>query len=290
MQTCDCLLLLQWIGTPFVMCQWVIKPWWAFILAFVQVFILWCLNCIAIEIENPFGMDDNDIDADKMQSDMNRNLMLLLQPQAQRMPRLLCPPGESLDVLACNMTTFAKTWSTMGGDVRRSCRTGYRPLRRTGGAVSQQDYHRSSACSDLDYPMESVSPQSSEPTVADALVMKAQQQFIQQAVSSAEPKGWEGQRQARPESSGQQAGGGVPDDGDPPAGLALASRTWPASADIQEPAICRLRAEKSLSGNRYATQRAKGSAKLHSEGAAADGRGLHEDMADALESENGFCV
>jgi len=34
----------------------------AFIFVALQVFILWALNFIAIEIENPFGTDANDID------------------------------------------------------------------------------------------------------------------------------------------------------------------------------------------------------------------------------------
>ena len=33
----------------------------------LQVFILWSLNAIALEIENPFGFDANDIDAQAMQ-------------------------------------------------------------------------------------------------------------------------------------------------------------------------------------------------------------------------------
>ena len=33
----------------------------------LQVFILWSLNLIAIEIDEPFGRDTNDIDGDRMQ-------------------------------------------------------------------------------------------------------------------------------------------------------------------------------------------------------------------------------
>jgi len=55
---------------------------------FIQVFILWSLNFIAVEIENPFGTDPNDLDGEYMQEEMNRNLIMLLQPSSIRIPQL----------------------------------------------------------------------------------------------------------------------------------------------------------------------------------------------------------
>merc|ERR1719282_790478 len=87
-QTCDWLLILHWCVTPVVISQWVTEPCWGAIFSFVQVFIFWCLNSIAVEIENPFGKDANDIDAEKMQIEINRHLMLLLEARTKRTPQL----------------------------------------------------------------------------------------------------------------------------------------------------------------------------------------------------------
>jgi len=89
-QTCDCLLIMHWLVTPLVVSQWVSAPSWGALFSFIQVFIYWCLNLIAVEIEQPFGMDANDIDASTMQLEMNRHLLLLIQPQTKRTPRLSC--------------------------------------------------------------------------------------------------------------------------------------------------------------------------------------------------------
>jgi len=87
-QTCDFLLILHWLVTPWVTAQWVNNPGWALVFSFISVFILWSLNCIAVEIENPFGSDDNDLDACTLQDEMNKHLVMLLSPEAKRLPTL----------------------------------------------------------------------------------------------------------------------------------------------------------------------------------------------------------
>lgn len=87
-QTCDALLLIHWLGTPIVLAQWVTSAYWGAVFSFMQVFIYWCLNMIAMEIENPFGNDPNDIDGQAMQAEMNRHLLLLMQRSTQRVPTL----------------------------------------------------------------------------------------------------------------------------------------------------------------------------------------------------------
>lgn len=93
-QTCDCLLILHWLAVPLVTSQWVSSPVWAAAFVLVQVFPLWCLNLIAVEIENPFGQDPNDINGRHMQVEMNRHLLLLLQPETIRTPQLIDVPAE----------------------------------------------------------------------------------------------------------------------------------------------------------------------------------------------------
>lgn len=87
-QTCDFLLLLHWFIGPFVVSQWVTEWWWGFVFSFTQIFILWALNFIAVELENPFGMDANDIDGREMQLEMNEHLLLLMRPSTRRTPQL----------------------------------------------------------------------------------------------------------------------------------------------------------------------------------------------------------
>lgn len=87
-QVCDTLLMLHWLVVPFLVSTWASTPYWAAIFSFVQVFILWSLNFIAVEIENPFGMDANDIDARYMHVATNRWLALLNSDAATAPPKL----------------------------------------------------------------------------------------------------------------------------------------------------------------------------------------------------------
>mmetsp|Transcript_19783 Transcript_19783/g.35877 ORF Transcript_19783/g.35877 Transcript_19783/m.35877 type:complete len:623 (-) Transcript_19783:87-1955(-) len=88
-QACDCLLALHWLVVPFVISQWVTSAAWAAIFVIIQVFILWALNFIAIEIENPFGSDPNDLDGRRMQEELNTHLFMLLRAEAVRTPELI---------------------------------------------------------------------------------------------------------------------------------------------------------------------------------------------------------
>jgi len=87
-QTAQWLLILHWVAVPFMASQWVSSVGWAFVFAFLQVFVLWALNLIAVEIENPFGMDANDIDAKSMQIEMNEFLLQMLYEAQQEAPSL----------------------------------------------------------------------------------------------------------------------------------------------------------------------------------------------------------
>merc|ERR1712046_94535 len=76
-QTCDALLILHYVVVPFLTAQWVSNAWWGVLFCFIPVFCLWSLNLIAVEIENPFGTDDNDLDGHYMQEELNRHLSML---------------------------------------------------------------------------------------------------------------------------------------------------------------------------------------------------------------------
>mmetsp|Transcript_105541 Transcript_105541/g.303515 ORF Transcript_105541/g.303515 Transcript_105541/m.303515 type:complete len:560 (+) Transcript_105541:68-1747(+) len=87
-QTMELLLMLHWIFTPLLTCMWVQSTFWAGTCTFLQVFVVWSLNCIAGELENPFGEDVNDLPVQQLQREMNDRLMLLLRPSTQRTARL----------------------------------------------------------------------------------------------------------------------------------------------------------------------------------------------------------
>eukprot|EP00929_Paragymnodinium_shiwhaense_P041241 TRINITY_DN2142_c0_g3_i1.p1 TRINITY_DN2142_c0_g3~~TRINITY_DN2142_c0_g3_i1.p1 ORF type:complete len:579 (-),score=144.44 TRINITY_DN2142_c0_g3_i1:292-2028(-) len=55
---------------------------WAPVFTFMPVFGLHSLNAVAIELENPFGDDDNDLPLDHFQHEMNACLMMLVQDNA----------------------------------------------------------------------------------------------------------------------------------------------------------------------------------------------------------------
>mmetsp|Transcript_33271 Transcript_33271/g.77797 ORF Transcript_33271/g.77797 Transcript_33271/m.77797 type:complete len:722 (+) Transcript_33271:98-2263(+) len=125
-QTCDWILVLHWVLTPIIVAAWVGNMVWAFIFAFLQVFILWSLNIIAIEIENPFGLDANDIDAEQMQDQLNHNLCLLIHPSAMRTPGLNAPASDMAPLGGMGLSPSAKAqngtdnmWRTTTNNMRR---------------------------------------------------------------------------------------------------------------------------------------------------------------------------
>mmetsp|Transcript_47799 Transcript_47799/g.107291 ORF Transcript_47799/g.107291 Transcript_47799/m.107291 type:complete len:557 (+) Transcript_47799:155-1825(+) len=116
-QTCDCLLVMHWVCTPLVVSQWVSNGAWAALFVFIQVFILWALNFIAIEIENPFGTDPNDLDGDNMQQEMNKHLLLLLKADCTRCPKLAIDHSTRDDAEGeqFHLASFYEVWKDMTG-------------------------------------------------------------------------------------------------------------------------------------------------------------------------------
>jgi len=121
-QTCDALLIIHWLIVPFVVAQWVTQPWWAAAFAFMPTFTLCCLNLIAMELENPFGTDPNDINGHEMQLNMNRHLRLLCHPGTMRTPTLITQGRHQLQMLQNVLrsegpvTSFQTIWSKMQED------------------------------------------------------------------------------------------------------------------------------------------------------------------------------
>mmetsp|Transcript_122787 Transcript_122787/g.352646 ORF Transcript_122787/g.352646 Transcript_122787/m.352646 type:complete len:611 (-) Transcript_122787:19-1851(-) len=104
-QTCDGLLIMHWFVAPLVTSQWATHAVWAALFTFIQVFVLHILNRIAGDLANPFGSDANDVDGHALQEDMNKFLLLLCLPAAQRPPRLVSDEDGDLFVSAQGSAT-----------------------------------------------------------------------------------------------------------------------------------------------------------------------------------------
>jgi len=135
-QACDFLLAFHWLLTPIIIQDWSSSPFWAFAFSFIMVFTYWSLNTIAIDLENPFGIDENDMDFAEMQQEMNRHLVVLLSPSAEHVPSL--SPHVNLQADVGNRPrasrskrppepkgarTFRTVWADMlAGDASREAR------------------------------------------------------------------------------------------------------------------------------------------------------------------------
>ena len=68
---CDILLAAHYIILPMCVTAVVNSKVIAVLFTFVPLFGLWNLNFISIELENPFGVDDNDLPMIHFQTEMN---------------------------------------------------------------------------------------------------------------------------------------------------------------------------------------------------------------------------
>lgn len=85
-QLISLLLLTFSILCPLLISSFVQNKIIACILTFIPVFAMSSVNYISIELENPFGRDDNDLPLFHFQEEMNCCLMMLLHPNADLVP------------------------------------------------------------------------------------------------------------------------------------------------------------------------------------------------------------
>merc|ERR1711879_809058 len=74
--------------TPLVICQWTASLWSCAALTLMSVMCMKGLDLISTELENPFGEDANDLPTYQMHYEMNRDLVLLLNPRTWVVPNL----------------------------------------------------------------------------------------------------------------------------------------------------------------------------------------------------------
>merc|ERR1719262_664014 len=83
------LLCVHWITTPIVVSIWTSNWFWSAVFTLCAVFVMWALNFIAMEIEQPFGDDANDVDVRTLQVRFNKDLVMLLDSRVSSVPRLM---------------------------------------------------------------------------------------------------------------------------------------------------------------------------------------------------------
>jgi len=80
------MLLVHWLATPILSSQVVGGPLWAGAVTFCIVSAFWALLYIALDIEQPFGEDDNKLPVAEMQRSMNESLSLFLEDELRSPP------------------------------------------------------------------------------------------------------------------------------------------------------------------------------------------------------------
>jgi len=123
MQVTEVLLILHWLVTPIVIAMWTKYIFWSGAFCFLTTFILWALNTIATQLENPFGTDSNDFDAQELQHGMNMRLLLFLRPSTNRLPMLSSDAIlEEANIDSENeksMLSFQEVWEELREDVQK---------------------------------------------------------------------------------------------------------------------------------------------------------------------------
>eukprot|EP00929_Paragymnodinium_shiwhaense_P063305 TRINITY_DN31635_c0_g4_i1.p1 TRINITY_DN31635_c0_g4~~TRINITY_DN31635_c0_g4_i1.p1 ORF type:complete len:614 (+),score=91.36 TRINITY_DN31635_c0_g4_i1:247-2088(+) len=105
-QTSIAMLLIHFVMCP-LMSVIVLDRFLAYLTVFTVVFFLWCVNFVALELEQPFGDDDNDLPMHDMVADWNKSLATLLAVKAQS------PPNFKFDA-----EQHRTLWVYMSGDGR----------------------------------------------------------------------------------------------------------------------------------------------------------------------------
>lgn len=86
-QTIALMLLFQTVLSPFLIGAVVRCEYWAFVLTFVAVTGVWCLNLTASQLECPHGIDPHDMDLQEAQNDLNTSILMLMDARTQVLPQ-----------------------------------------------------------------------------------------------------------------------------------------------------------------------------------------------------------
>lgn len=104
------MLLAHTVTTIVVAALSLSSPYMAFLATFTVSASFWGVNYMAVELENPYGNDANDLPLHEMQRDMNQSLCSLLHPTAQNVPAYAYHPvrDEALLVEKIDMAEYLR--------------------------------------------------------------------------------------------------------------------------------------------------------------------------------------
>jgi len=83
------LIFVYMVITPVVINLWTDHAWYCALASFISVVCMKGIDVIAMELENPFGDDPNDLPCFQMHHSMNRDLTLLVNPKSWKVPDLV---------------------------------------------------------------------------------------------------------------------------------------------------------------------------------------------------------
>lgn len=90
-QVLSSMIMVHWVVTPILASQAVSNWIWCSVVCFLVVFAMWALLYIALELDQPFGDDCNDLPLRQYQSEFNQSLLQMIRPEVR------CPPDFKMD-------------------------------------------------------------------------------------------------------------------------------------------------------------------------------------------------
>lgn len=86
------MLIIHWLMCP-ILATMLLEKSLATATCFVVVFFMWGLHFIALQLESPFGKEDNDLPMEQMQAEWNQSVATLLAKKASTPPAFAFVPG-----------------------------------------------------------------------------------------------------------------------------------------------------------------------------------------------------
>eukprot|EP00927_Polykrikos_kofoidii_P002564 TRINITY_DN11022_c0_g2_i1.p1 TRINITY_DN11022_c0_g2~~TRINITY_DN11022_c0_g2_i1.p1 ORF type:complete len:626 (+),score=84.02 TRINITY_DN11022_c0_g2_i1:60-1937(+) len=102
------LIFLHMLYTPLVVCSQSTMVWSAATFTLISVACMRSLDLIAAELEQPFGDDPNDLPTYEMHCEFVDDLIMLVNPDTWRVPRLLACAATRFDDLSSDHSAKAK--------------------------------------------------------------------------------------------------------------------------------------------------------------------------------------
>jgi len=88
------MMIIHWACCPILASIMLNSKIWAALTCFVVTWFMWCLHFIALDLESPFGNEDNDLPMNQMQCDWNKSIATLLNAGCSQPPTFTFDPDK----------------------------------------------------------------------------------------------------------------------------------------------------------------------------------------------------